>query len=150
MRSGPPRQRDAIRHGRNGDSGWVALPAGGRRGRTPAWPLGEPTADERKAWKREWQRPQAVQWERLGWEVQVALYVKALLAVSEPNASATRMNNLLRLMDNIGLSDAGMARLRWFLADEAEAAPRAPKRTATTSAKDRIQVIQGGANARAS
>ena len=148
VRSGPPRNRDSIRYGRGGDTGWIPLPASGREGEVPRWPLGKATKFEKEAWEREWRRPQAVQWERLGWEIQVSLYVRTLRAAAAPNASAATTTNLLRQMDTLGLTDGGMARNRWYIVDELEARPA--KRPATSSAKDRIRVIQGGADERAS
>lgn len=149
-RSGPPRQRDAIRHGRGGDSGWIPLPSSGREGDTPTWPLGRATKFEREQWEREWRRPQAIMWERLGWEIQVALYVRTLRAAAAPNAAAATTTNLLRQMDGLGISQDGLARNRWYVVEDAQAAARPVKRAPTTSAKDRIRVIQGGADERAS
>jgi len=147
-RSGPPRDPGAIRRGRTGDSGMTPLPASGREGEAPPWPLARPNKFERETWEREWRRPQAVMWERLGWEVQVALYVRTMRQATSSNASAGTMTNLLRQMVNLGLTEDGMARNRWRLVEEPAAA--APRRAATSTAKDRLKMITGGADARAS
>lgn len=149
VRSGPPQQRGALRRGRQGDAGWIPLPATGREGDPPRWPLGRPSKFEREQWDREWRRPQAVQWERLGWDIQVALYVRTLRAAAVPGAAAATTTNLLRQMDSLGLTDAGMARNRWYIAEE-PAAQVAPRRDSSTSAKQRLAVIAGGADAAAS
>jgi len=147
-RSGPPRTRDAIRHGRSGDSGWTHLPAAGRDGPLPEWPLGRSVKLEREIWEREWRRPQAVMWERRGWEVQVAIYVRTLRAASLARSSSATTTNLLRQMVNLGLTDDGLARNRWIIDDQPAAA--APRRPTTSTAKDRLSVLRGGADARAS
>jgi hypothetical protein len=149
-RSGPIRNPGAIRHGRDGDhAGWVSLPASGREEDPPAWPLGRATKFERETWASEWQRPQAIAWERLGWTVQVALYVRTLSAAARPKASAGTTTNLLRQMENLGLTEAGMARNRWRIVEDAPAAATV-RRPAGASARDRLTMISGGANARAS
>lgn len=146
-RSGPAPQRGALRN--RGRDGWTALPVTGREGETPLWPLGRSTKFEREMWEREWRRPQAVMWERLGWDVQVALYVRTLRAANGPKATSGNTTNLLRQMANLGLTEDGMARNRWYIADEPAAKP-APRREPTTTAKDRLKLIAGGSDARAS
>src|SRR6185369_1931074 len=127
-----------------GDSGWVHLPAAGRDGPVPPWPLGRPTKFELETWEREWLRPQAVMWERRGWEVQVAIYVRTLRVASSPKASSATTTNLLRQMVNLGLTDDGLARNRWIIDDQAAAAPKS-KRPPTSTARDRLTMLQGGA-----
>lgn len=91
-------------------------------------------------------------WERLGLEVQVALYVRNLRLASSPTAAATRTNGLMAQMNNLGLTADAMKRLGWVIDELASgsAAAAAPVRPSGTSAKDRLQMIQGGASARAS
>lgn len=48
-RSGPPPQRDAIRNGRAG-ADWIRLPASGREGEPPPFPLPRSTRRERELW----------------------------------------------------------------------------------------------------
>jgi hypothetical protein len=90
-------------------------------------------------------RPQAIMWERLGWEIQVALYVRTMRHASSPKAAAGVTTNLLRQMVNLGLTEDGMARNRWRIVEET--ASTAPRRAPTSSAKDRLKVI-GGIDAR--
>ena len=114
-RSGPPRTRGALRRGNAGDD-LMHLDPAGRQDDPPAWPLSRPVRFELETWAREWRRPQAIAWERLGWEVQVALYVRTLRQASSPKASAGTTTNLLRQMVNLGLTEDGMARNRWAIA----------------------------------
>ena len=77
-RSGPAPDPLALARNRPSDQvTWTHLPAS-REGDPPVWPLTRTTARERALWAREWKRPQAVMWERNGWESEVALYVRTL------------------------------------------------------------------------
>lgn len=151
VRSGPPSSPDAIRRGKNPDrSGFAHLPSSGREGPAPAWPLpGRTTRFEREQWSAAWGRPQAIMWEQLGLEVQVALYIRTLRDATRSGAGATRTTALLRQIDSLGLSVAGLRANRWVI-DEGQPAPAAALRPADASVKDRLSVITGGSNARAS
>lgn len=126
---------------------WIELPAAGRRGRAPAWPLPTSTnAAERKLWNRLWKSPQAIMWDQLGQEMQVALYVRRAIEAEERGASSSLTTVVLRLADNLGISVLGMRQLRWKVVDRA-AAPKdsapARKQTAKTSSKQRLTVVKG-------
>jgi hypothetical protein len=145
VRSGPGRDPNAIRRNRGNDrSGFVRLPAAGRTGEPPVWPLPRPTKFELERWVIEWRRPQAIMWEQLGQEIQVALYIRNLRDATKTGSSATRMTSLQRQMDNLGLSVPGLAHNRWII-DEGERAA-VPRRAQSSSAKDRLEVLQGGAD----
>lgn len=153
VRSGPPKQDGSIRQGRIMDrSGLVRLPFAGREGEPPAWPLpGRMTKWETERWAAEWRRPQAIMWERLGLELQVALYVRALRLAVAPGAAASRVKDLNPVLNNLGLTADAMKRLGWVIEDlPAVAGAAAPPRSEGTSAKDRLRVLAGGADARAS
>lgn len=147
VRSGPPPQRGAVRRGRSSDD-WLHLSKAGRPGDPPPWPLPNSTKFERETWEREWRRPQAIAWEILGWEVQVALYVRTLRLASGPKAPATRMATLQTQMDNLGLTHGGLAKNHWVIDEGPVEVTRA--RPSSTSARDRIRMLQGGADAAAS
>lgn len=150
VRSGPARDPNAIRRNRDRDGGFEILPASGREGDPPPWPFGTPRKFERERWAEVWRTPQAIMWERLGMEVPVAIYVRSLAEASKPGASAMKMNNLLRQIDTLGLSQGGLDRNRWRIVDDAPAASRVPSRPKTASAKDRLRVLDGGTDAAAS
>jgi hypothetical protein len=148
-RSGPPPDRGAIRRNRPGDrAGWIHLPASGRDGDPPPWPFARPTAFERERWSIEWRRPQAIMWEKLGLEVQVALYVRTMRKASQPRSAAVHTTELVKQMNNLGLTVPGLAANRWVIDDAPVQAP--PRRRESSSAKDRLAVITGGADAHAS
>jgi hypothetical protein len=149
VRSGPSADPGALRRNRPSDrAGFVHLPSSGREGEPPPWPLSRPTKFELQRWEIEWRRPEAIMWERLGMEMQVALYVRTLREATKAGAAAARTNGLLRQIDNLGLSVAGRAANRWIIDDQGQT--HAPRRAPTSTAKDRLAVIQGGVDERAS
>src|SRR5690606_10612763 len=77
-RSGPPPDPNALRRARDA-SEWTVLPAAGRQGPPPEWPLPTSSRRERDVWAELWTRPQAVVWERQRQHHEVALYVRRLV-----------------------------------------------------------------------
>lgn len=114
-RSGPPPDRNALRNGRSG-ADWIRLPASGRAGEPPAWPLApKATTRERQIWAELWKTPQALMWEAKGQELQVALYVRSLREAERPGASVASRTLLLRQEEYLGLSEPGLARNHWVI-----------------------------------
>lgn len=151
IRSGPPADPRALRRLRKDDDAtWTWLPAEGRSGRVPAWPLlGTPNRQQLAAWRRLWKTPQAVQWELDRMHERVARYICKQLEADEPGASAARINAAIRLADDIGLTYGGMNRLRWRIAPDQLAIRRAEKKAEETgtqrkSARSRMKVLDGG------
>ena len=142
-RSGPAPDRNAIRNGRAG-ADWIRLPASGRKGESPEWPLTRATGRERTLWEREWRRPQAIMWEANGQELEVALYVRAVRIAENPKAKAGDRNLVKQLFEHLGLSQPGLARNRWVIVDDAAAAD-SPGDTTTarpipiSDARDRLR-----------
>jgi hypothetical protein len=103
---------------RNSRVGPLRLPAEGRSGATPKWPLdGRPSTPEKRAWVELWSTPQAVAWERLGWTRTVARYAKLLLAAEALNKDA--LAEARQLEDRLGLTPKAMRLLLWeIVADE--------------------------------
>ena len=92
----------------------VRLPAEGRAGDPPRWPLpGRMTAAQRRLWAELWSTPQAVAWESLGWSRVVARYASLLLKAEMPRATAALLGEVRQLEDRLGLSPLAMLRLRW-------------------------------------
>lgn len=84
-------------------------------------------------------------WEAHGAEIQVAIYVKAVIAADHRSSSAADRKAAISIMDDLGLSEGGRRRNRWII-DEG------PQETVTTrddpdraSAKARFRSIEGGA-----
>lgn len=143
-RSGPPPDPNALRRDRPSDkAGWLTLHP--RTGDAPAWPLTESTKREDAMWARLWLTPQASQWEALGLRDEVAAYVRVFCEATEKDASPALRTLMLRQMEGLGLSAAGLARLRWRIApaDAPEAKPTNGSRR--TSTRSRFKTIIGGA-----
>ncbi len=143
-RSGPAPDPDALRRDRDGGS-WVTLPAEGRQGVVPEWPLSRSTKREREMWELEWRRPQAVMWERNGQELEVALYVRSFIEASERGATTNLRTTVLRQQEALGLSLPGLARNRWRIASDSPAVAEESPRLAARSARERFKVVTGGA-----
>jgi len=126
---GPAPKPDGQRRRRNAPmANTLKLPAEGRAGVAPEWPVGlEPSARARVVWDGLWSTPQAVAWERLGWTRVVARYAQMvadserdLSEVEDPKvylalsrAQAALMPELRQLEDRLGLTPMSMLRLRW-------------------------------------
>ncbi len=97
----------------------LKLPAEGRRGRAPSWPLEvDPSDAEARLWTKLWHTPQAVAWERQGWTRTVARYVRVLIPAEE-RLDEKLLPEARQLEDRLGLSPMAMLRLRWEVtADE--------------------------------
>jgi len=105
----------------------------------PEWPLSDETKREAALWESEWRRPQAVEWERNNQELEVAMYVRTLVAAEKLDA-ATNIRTLLRQQQEaLGISLPGLARNNWKIAGETSAV-RASRRS-TPSARGRLRVV---------
>ncbi|MFD5675604.1 hypothetical protein [Streptomyces sp. NPDC127040] len=144
-RSGPAPDPTALRRERDAGE-WTILPAEGREGAPPEWPLTEPNERETELWAALWRKPQALMWERFGQEVEVALYARRLAEAEEPK-SFVNLSTLVRQMsDSLGLTTPGMRANRWRIdrSDSAEAGPAKPAPAVTNSARARLRAVPGG------
>ena len=95
-RSGPAPDPNALRRDRKDDAqGWTTLPAEGRQGPAPVWPLLGQSEREAELWVIYWAKPQAVLWEHNNQELEVALHVRRLAEVELPDAP-TGLGTLVR------------------------------------------------------
>jgi hypothetical protein len=142
-RSGPPPDPNALRRERDAGE-WTTLPADGRSGPAPDWPLSRAKKREQSLWEAMWRRPQAVMWERLGQEHEVAMYVRRLVEAEVPG-SAVNLSTLVRQMaDSLGLTTPGLRANRWRISAETAAAAQPARRAPTGgSARDRLRVLTG-------
>lgn len=139
-RSGPPPDPNSLTQV-SGE--WLVLPASGREGDPPTWPLSDGTSRELELWVREWCRPQAVEWERHGQELEVAMYVRTLVAAEKADAPVALRTLLRQQQEALGVSVPGMQRNRWKLG-EVES-PASGDGAGRSSARDRLRVVGGGA-----
>lgn len=123
---------------RNARIGPLKLPAEGRKGDVPEWPLPWQGAAEALAWAQLWATPQAVAWERLGWTRTVARYCRIMVAAENPDAPAALLAQAVALEDRLGLTPKSMRLLLWeIVGDEV-----AQKRDATgVSARERMKAV---------
>lgn len=149
-RSGPAPDPDALRRDRPQDVGeWVELPKSGRLGDAPAWPLSEASSRELDLWNREWVRPQALMWEQNGQELEVALFVRALVEAERPGAPTASRTLVKQLLESLGLSVPGLRSFRWKIVDQSSVEHDGSRagRKATGSARDRLKVVTDGETA---
>lgn len=112
---GPPPKQGARR--RNARPDWRTLPANGRTGRAPAWPIGKPTRSETALWRSLWATPQTEAWEALGWTRVVARYTRLLLVCESPECTAAMLGEARQLEDRLGLTPKSMRLLLWVIVE---------------------------------
>lgn len=101
------------------------LPAEGRKGRAPAFPIkgGRVPA----VWAELWKTPQAAEWERLGWTRTIARYALLVAESEKSGAPMSVFAEIRQLEDRLGLTPMSMLRLGWETASDEVS----EKRTAT-------------------
>lgn len=131
------------------------LPAEGRKGPAPQWPLPPLPIDdeglseiwqerEGELWADLWETPQAVAWERLRWTRTVARYVRFEVRAETGDLKAGAEARLLE--DRLGLSPQAMLRLRWEVAPDEVAEQRQERTTRSRkSARQRLKVVDSDA-----
>lgn len=191
---GPPPKPDSQRRRRNATVATTRLPAEGRSGRAPAWPLPDDAAlkrqvaladhvvkdleaevavaldagedrdavrqlrkelrlakgqlavlrqeakdvraAERSLWTTIWRTPQAVAWERLRWDREVAQYVRWKVRAELGDLKAS--TEARQLADRLGLNPLALLRLRWEIAAD-EVGEQRQTRTAAKKAPGRAR-----------
>ena len=109
---GPPPKRNPRR--RNARPEWKTLPASGRVGDPPQFPLPDPSVEVLTLWLDLWRTPQAAMWESLGWTRTVARY--AVLLLEAEGGVMSLLAEVRQLEDRLGLSPMAMKRLQWEIA----------------------------------
>ncbi len=108
---GPAPKRNARRTNARPD--WRTLPATGREGMAPVWPIGLPDDQEQDLWLELWRTPQAVAWADLGWTRAVARYARLVIESESGTANAALLAEIRQMEDRLGLSPMAMKRLQW-------------------------------------
>lgn len=132
---------------RNTRTGPIQLPAEGRKGKPPAWPLASTWEDagkrryEARVWRDLWASPQAVAWDRMGPATtrEVARYCRLLvdLEFGAEDKPAALHGQATALADRLGLTPKAMRLLLWeIVADQV-----GEQRQAGTSARDRMKAL---------
>lgn len=122
---------------RNARVGPLKLPAEGRKGKAPKWPLpGDGLEGEREVWVELWRTPQAVAWERLGWTRTVARYARVVVAAEALNKDA--LAEARQLEDRLGLTPKAMRLLLWEIVSDEVGQQR---QSGTSGARARIAAV---------
>ena len=143
-RSGPAPDPMALRRERDAGE-WTVLPAEGRLGKAPEWPLAGRSAREMDLWDLLWAKPQALMWERLGQELEVALFVRNLAVVEQPGAPINLGTLVRQQQDSLGLTTPGLRANRWRITrDEVAERRQDTPAAARPSSRGRLKVVTGG------
>jgi len=138
-RSGPPPDPASLT---STEGDWTVLPAEGRPGDPPPWPMVEVLERELDIWADLWSSPQAVMWEREGQEFTVALYVRRLVEAEKHDSKVNLSTLVKQLGEGLGLTSPGMRSNRWKIAPEKPADDTAGP--VVPSARERFTVVAGG------
>lgn len=147
-RSGPAPDPNALRRDRKDDAAWLSLPAHGRKGKTPAWPLLDADGRELDLWAQYWKKPQALLWEQNGQELEVALHIRTFFEAEQADAPAALRTLVRQQMDALLLTIPSMNAARVRIAQDevsarrAEVAEQVPARL---SARDRLKAVASDA-----
>lgn len=149
-RSGPAPDPNALRRERDAGE-WTLLPATGRPGDPPDWPLLEQSGREAELWAILWVKPQALMWERLGLEFEVGLYVRRLAEAEQAEARVNLSTLVRQMSDSLGLTTPGLRANRWKIeAPKPTGVERAARQAAVSmepssrpSARERLTVVRG-------
>ena len=137
---GPAPKPDSQRRRRNATVAMTRLPAEGRKGETPEWPLSSSAAYDPDLWAELWSTPQAAAWERLGaGTIRVVARYVVLLAeadVGEPKAAM----EVRQIEDRLGMTPLAMLRLRWEIAPDELAEVREQRSAPKTKADVRARL----------
>jgi hypothetical protein len=153
--TGRPVDPNSLRQaGKAGKDGWVTLPAEGRKGDPPPFPLPDLHTEDEIAdivraereldlWRRLWAMPQAVVWERQRCTQDVAMYVR--IAITAESGDIRASQEARQYGDRLGLNPAAMMRNRWRIAED-EVGRRREERAASSaesavSMRDRLRAV---------
>jgi hypothetical protein len=122
----------------------MQLPAAGRPGDPPAWPLGAQSLREELLWTELWSTPQAVAWEQIAATRVVGRYCRLLALAEHQGAIDVRglLQETRQLEDRLGLSPMAMLRLRWQIAPDEMAEKRAE--SAAVDVRKRLRAVENG------
>lgn len=143
-RSGPAPDPMALRRQRKDDAQWTSLPAEGRAGDAPEWPLTEATPRELVLWERWWRKPEALLWESDGSIDYVALTVRMFAEAEVTKASAENRKTVRMMMADLYLTRESKDRARIRVVTDEVAEKREESTPRRASARDRMKVVSGG------
>lgn len=123
---------------RNARIGPTSLPASGRKGPPPAWPLAAHRDEavstrERALWAELWRTPQAVAWERDRSAREVAMYVRWSIKAEGLDRDAA--SEARQLSDRLGLNSKALRALMWEIPADEVARTRAGRAESAAATK---------------
>lgn len=142
-RQGPAPDPNALRRDRDG-ADWLTLPAEGRDGDPPAWPLPRPSKRDLELWRDLWARPQAVMWEANGQGLEVAMYVRSLRDAEKAGAPSAARVLVIRQQEALGLSIPGLNRNRWRIGTVLKPPAAGAGTASAASLRDRLRLVPDG------
>jgi hypothetical protein len=144
--AGRPPDPNALRRDRKDDASWTRLPAEGRQGDLPAWPLPDQSEREAHLWSEFWSKPQAILWERNGQTYEVAMYVRTFAEAEQSGAVVTLRTLARQQADALLLTIPAMRQARVAIAGDEVNSRRTAKSKAPrqTSPRDRLKAVPGG------
>jgi hypothetical protein len=107
----------SARPGRRNAGEWRKLPAAGRQGPPPPWPLSTPDVPTELLWGELWSSPQAVVWGELGWTRVVARYAKLVIEAEAGDAPVALLAEVRQMEDRLGLTPLAMRKNYWAIDD---------------------------------
>lgn len=144
QRSGPAPDPNALRRDRKDDAAWLTLPAEGRKGKAPAFPLVEADPRELQLWAEYWAKPQALLWEHNGQALEVALHVRSFAEAEKANATPSIRTLVRQQMDALLLTIPAMNAARVKIASDEVAVKRVElEGPVRVSARDRLKAVNG-------
>lgn len=140
---GPAPKPEGQRRRRNAVPGTLRLPAEGRPGVAPTWPL---LGRAPRLWADLWKLPQAAAWEHLSLHRMVAGYVQDSLDVAAlrktlnetgeaPAQYSSLKSRVDRIAQDLGLTPTGLLKNRWEIVAD-EVAERRDEQPATAPAAE--------------
>lgn len=146
LRSGPAPDPNALKRDRKDDAGWLDLPASGRVGKVPVFPLPNALDREVELWTEYWSKPQAVLWERNGQQLEVALHVRTFVEAEALEAPAALRTLVRQQLGELLLNIPSMQAARVRLVDDEVSVRREEIAPVRASARDRLKALNGGAS----
>lgn len=147
--AGRPQDPNAIDKSRRKlPPGMTELPATGRRGDPPPWPLGSQTDREAEMWARFWRKPQAIIWERLHYVEIVGLFVRQFCEGESAGNSAENRKAIQTYFSVLCLTPTSLKAAGYVIADTDEESPGAePSRPPRASSRGRLRAVPDAAPA---
>lgn len=140
------------RRRRNAAPPVTMLPAGGRTGPPPDFPIGKPTKPVADLWARLWATPQAVVWEQQGYATirVVARYVRKVLAAEAADAPSALQAEVRQLEDRLLISPIFLKRAGFAITTDEVGERRAELQVAATPDRPTVRafdpkLVSGGA-----